>query len=96
MRRIAEVWNVKGVMQPDVCGVNGTIDGACNVCRGKNATNVAWKASGVSRTIDEVLNVSGSVKTVMLVVLIIRSMEIETFLALTERLRYYENEGLGP
>ena len=38
MRRVAEVGNVKGVMQPDVCGVNGTIDGACNVYRGKNAT----------------------------------------------------------
>ena len=95
MRRIADVWSVNGVMQPAVCGVNGTVDKVYNVCRGKNATNVARTSSAVSRTIDEVLNVSGSVKTVTLVVLIIRSMEIETFLALTERFRHYESDGLS-
>ena len=41
IRRIAEVGNVKGVVQPEVCGVIGTMDKACNVYRGKNATNVA-------------------------------------------------------
>ena len=42
MRRIDGVWHVNDVMKTGVCGVNGTIDDALNVCADEEMIDEVW------------------------------------------------------